>query len=107
MFYSFLKERDIESLAKLRLTQHQFIDAVELYKESEEKWLHPDWFTFCLLAKEDKKIESEDDLFVASVGFDDGGRLSAYVYRFGNVNVWSADDGHLVLLPHTAVTQVS
>ena len=75
------------SLDELVMTQSQILDWVETHRSQLSK----NW-TFFLL-------KEGDEYFVVDVHAYSDGRLSAYVYRFSNVNVWDAETGHRLVVP--------
>jgi len=76
----------------LCLTQHQILNFIRKYRD----WLRTEGFgTFFL-------FKSNGHFFVARVDVGSDGRLHVDVRRFGDDDVWLADDRHRVILPQLA-----
>lgn len=70
------------------LTQEQILYFIEHHKDLLQQ---DGWSTFF-------PIKANNEVFVASVYFDGGGRLRAYVRRFSDGYVWRAESRHRVVV---------
>ncbi len=86
-----------DDLNSLCLTQSQIIQFVQKHR----KWLRTDGYgTFFL-------FKVGEEVFVASVGFVDGGRLLVGAGRFSGGGVWFAGYGLRVVVPQLALVNQS
>jgi hypothetical protein len=95
-FFTFFNSVGVE-LDKLCFTQHQ----IKKFIQSHRSWLRTGGYATFFLFK--SKVGSEDKFFVATVGFDDNGRLVVFVNRLECDYEWNAGNRRRVVLPYLDV----
>lgn len=81
-----------KNMRKLLLTPHQ----IKKFVVNHREWLRTDGYgTFFL-------FESNNEIFVARVGFSSGDSHRVSVYRFENSSVWFAEFRHRLVTPQVA-----